>query len=321
MLPLHVCQHEYERLSRRTSAKAQQEPCPRSCPSRRRTGCCRESWQGLRTCWLTAERTEMSSQSSTVQSVRGWSRRYDFETGDGDHDSLESRSFAQQNVDLRRRLDEEQAAYKRKLTAYQEGQQRQAQLVQKLQAKVLQYKKRCGDLEQTLQERSLELEKHRPSGHSETSNGRHQDESSSNLEDALIRPRRRTTEVRTSPVSVSSSLSAVNAMLREQLEQAGLANEALSQDIRRLTADWTKAREELEQKESDWRREEESFHSYFSTEHSRMLMLWRQVVGFRRHVCELKSATERDLSDMRNDLARVSHTAQVSCSGLSCHPA
>lgn len=55
----------------------------------------------------------------------------------------------------------------------------------------------------------------------------------------------------------SSSLSAVNAMLREQLEQASLANEALSQDIRRLSADWTKAREELEQKESDWRREEE----------------------------------------------------------------
>ncbi len=46
-------------------------------------------------------------------------------------------------------------------------------------------------------------------------------------------------------------------MLREQLEQVGLANEALSQDIRRLTADWTKAREELEQRESDWRREEE----------------------------------------------------------------
>jgi len=46
-------------------------------------------------------------------------------------------------------------------------------------------------------------------------------------------------------------------MLREQLEQAGLANEDLSQDIRRLTTDWTKAREELELKESDWRREEE----------------------------------------------------------------
>ncbi|TNN85556.1 Rootletin [Liparis tanakae] len=106
-------------------------------------------------------------------------------------------------------------------------------------------------------------------------------------------------------------------MLREQLEQAGLANEALSQDIRKLTTDWTKAREELEQKESDWRREEESFHSYFSTEHSRLLMLWRQVVGFRRHVCEMKSATERDLSDMRNEMARASHSAQLSCAGLS----
>ena len=42
----------------------------------------------------------------------------------------------QQNVDLRRRLDEEHNNYKRKLTAFQEGQQRQAQLVEKLQAKV-----------------------------------------------------------------------------------------------------------------------------------------------------------------------------------------
>lgn len=63
--------------------------------------------------------------------------------------------------------------------------------------------------------------------------------------------------VNTGAIFRSSSLSAVNAMLREQLEQVGLANDALSQDIRRLTADWTKAREELEQKETDWRREEE----------------------------------------------------------------
>lgn len=115
-----------------------------------------------------------------------------FDTLDGDCTSAESRSLAQQNVDLRRRLDEEQAAYKRKLTAYQEGQQRQAQLVQKLQAKVrlfcsplyprqsvslfppffvvffflllkhqvLQYKKRCGELEQILQEKTSELDKH-----------------------------------------------------------------------------------------------------------------------------------------------------------------
>lgn len=43
----------------------------------------------------------------------------------------------------------------------------------------------------------------------------------------------------------------------------------------------------------------QSFHSYFSSEHSRLLVLWRQVVGFRRHVCELKSATERLSSALR----------------------
>ncbi|CAM9226749.1 unnamed protein product, partial [Lampetra fluviatilis] len=57
---------------------------------------------------------------------------------------------------LRRRVDEEASAYRRKLQAYQEGQQRQAQLVQKLQAKVLQYKKKCGDLEQQLLEKSVQ---------------------------------------------------------------------------------------------------------------------------------------------------------------------
>lgn len=51
-------------------------------------------------------------------------------------EAAESRSLAQHNIELRRLLEEEQAAYKRKLQAYQEGQQRQAQLVQKLQAKV-----------------------------------------------------------------------------------------------------------------------------------------------------------------------------------------
>lgn len=49
----------------------QQGPCPRSCPSRRRTEYCRGNWRGWRTCWHTAEPTETSSPSSTVQSVRG----------------------------------------------------------------------------------------------------------------------------------------------------------------------------------------------------------------------------------------------------------
>lgn len=49
----------------------------------------------------------------------------------------------------------------------------------------------------------------------------------------------------------------VNSMLREQLEQANVANAALSEDIRKLTADWARTRDELEQREVEWRREEE----------------------------------------------------------------
>lgn len=59
------------------------------------------------------------------------------------------------------------------------------------------------------------------------------------------------------PPPRSSSLVQVNSMLREQLEQANVANAALSEDIRKLTADWTRARDELEQREAEWRREEE----------------------------------------------------------------
>uniref|UniRef100_A0A8B9F3T7 Rootletin-like coiled-coil domain-containing protein n=1 Tax=Amazona collaria TaxID=241587 RepID=A0A8B9F3T7_9PSIT len=145
----------------------------------------------------------------------------------GERDPSESRSLAQHNIELRRLLEEEQAAYKRKLQAYQEGQQRQAQLVQKLQAKVLQYKKKCGELEQ---ERLTVRD-------------------GNELENALIRLEEEQQR--------SSSLVQVNSMLREQLEQANVANAALSEDIRKLTADWARARDELEQREAEWRREEE----------------------------------------------------------------
>lgn len=54
-----------------------------------------------------------------------------------------------------------------------------------------------------------------------------------------------------------ASLAQVNAMLREQLDQANLANQALNEDIRKVTSDWTRSCKELEQREAVWRREEE----------------------------------------------------------------
>ena len=58
------------------------------------------------------------------------------EKGEAAREDPNAQGLFQQNIELRRRLEEEHSGYKRKLQAYQEGQQRQAQLVQKLQAKV-----------------------------------------------------------------------------------------------------------------------------------------------------------------------------------------
>lgn len=51
-------------------------------------------------------------------------------------DDSGSKNLVGQNIELRQKLEEQHGSYKRKLQAYQDGQQRQAQLVQKLQAKV-----------------------------------------------------------------------------------------------------------------------------------------------------------------------------------------
>ena len=55
----------------------------------------------------------------------------------------------------------------------------------------------------------------------------------------------------------SASLAQVNALLREQLDQASSANQALRDDIRKVTSDWARSRQELEQREAAWRREGE----------------------------------------------------------------
>lgn len=37
----------------------------------------------------------------------------------------------------------------------------------------------------------------------------------------------------------------------------------------------------------------QSFNTYFSNEHNRLLLLWRQILGVRRLVSEVKMSTER----------------------------
>lgn len=55
----------------------------------------------------------------------------------------------------------------------------------------------------------------------------------------------------------SAGLAETNALLCEQLSQLEEANEALRGDLQKLTADWTRAVKEVEQKDCDWLREKE----------------------------------------------------------------
>ena len=78
----------------------------------------------------------------------------------------------------------------------------------------------------------------------------------------------------------------MNNMLREQLEQATQANNQLTMEVQKLTADFTKSREELE------RREEEE-QKYFNEEHEKLVVTWQAVNGFRRQFNEMKIQTQK----------------------------
>lgn len=53
------------------------------------------------------------------------------------------------------------------------------------------------------------------------------------------------------------SLAEVNTQLRLHMEKADVANKALREDVEKLTVDWSRARDELMRKESQWRMEQE----------------------------------------------------------------
>lgn len=61
--------------------------------------------------------------------------------------ATESSALLRQNQELRQRLQEESSSYRRRLDTYKQAQSNQSALVSRLQAKVMQYKQRCSELE------------------------------------------------------------------------------------------------------------------------------------------------------------------------------
>ncbi|XP_034387086.1 rootletin [Cyclopterus lumpus] len=212
---------------------------------------------------------------------------------DSDQDSESTGSLQLQN---------KERAYRQKLQAYQEAQQRQAQLVQKLQTKVLQYKTRCGELEEQVLEKTSESEKMRLLLQAHLDSAQRQQRTEQDLNVAIQNKSAQLEEEQ----KRCASLSQVNSMLREQLEEAGTVNQGLTESL------W-KAREDTDLCDSRLRREQETCASRLSREQARVRALWRQAASLRTTFTQLRTFTDRTLSDIRGECVATGRQLHVAC--------
>ncbi|XP_058802315.1 rootletin [Phymastichus coffea] len=225
--------------------------------------------------------------------------------------------LVRKNYELRHRLEEEAASYKRRLDTYRQAQQHQAALVSRLQAKVLQYKQRCSELESQMAEASLPCGEERASSApgqlilqaAQQTMREMREEHINDLETAL----KRLHEER----NRSDKLLQLNVSLKDQLEESHSTNEALTSDLQKLSSEWDALREELSLKEAEWKEEELAFNEYFNSEYNKLHCLWNDAVSLKRLYSDMKFATERDLSKLRGHLNSAVSDTVAACSSTS----
>ncbi|XP_055529661.1 rootletin isoform X2 [Wyeomyia smithii] len=265
--------------------------------------------------------------------------------------SPDTSSLIRQNNELRHRLQEEASNYRRRLETYKQAQNNQAALVSRLQTKVLQYKQRCTELEQTPAQSSCPVYNAR-----EASPSRHRHVPSSAVCTTaatagpcpgnaplslppcpvVARERSRSRSRSQSPCRKYADgghdeirhqldeerrrcekLLVENSCLRQQLEESQRSNEALTNDLQKLTTDWESLRDELLAKEDEWKEEEQAFNDYYNNEHTRLLKMWREVVNMKRMFKEMTSTTKMELGRMQLELTGTTREVSGACSGVS----
>ncbi|KAM9762981.1 uncharacterized protein crocc2 [Menidia menidia] len=199
-------------------------------------------------------------------------------------------------------LQNKEKAYRQKLQVFQEAQRRQAQLVQKLQTKVLQYKNKCGELQEQIQNKTLESEKMRLMLQANVDSVERQKRVEQELNIAIQKKFAQLQEEQRR----CASLSQVNSVLREQLDQADTVNKGLTESL------W-KAHEDFELCDKRLRREQETCAFRSSREQARVRALWRQAASLRSIFTQLRAFTDRILSDMRGECVTVSQQLHVAC--------
>lgn len=112
----------------------------------------------------------------------------------------------------------------------------------------------------------------------------------------------------------SEKLLQLNHNLKDQLEESHSTNEALTNDLQKLSSEWDSLREELSAKEAEWKEEEHAFNEYFNAEYNKLHGLWNDAVSLKRLYSDMKFATERDLAKIRGQFNSVISDTVAACS-------
>lgn len=129
-----------------------------------------------------------------------------------------------------------------------------------------------------------------------------------------------------------------NNILRQQLEESHRTNEALTNDLQKLTTDWEHLRDDVIAKEDEWKEEElvifhriffflvaptvtllylQAFNEYYNSEHNRVLNMWRDVVSVKRLFKDMQISIKSELGRMRNDISGANREVAGACGGVS----
>ncbi|XP_059930632.1 trichohyalin isoform X1 [Gadus macrocephalus] len=194
----------------------------------------------------------------------------------------------------------EEKDWRRRVREGREREARQALLIHKLQNKVVEFRERYQEVKQRLKGEERELA---------NQERRLLDAHSDSLESTLFRLEEQQQR--------SIGLAEGNSFLRQQLSQSEQTNLALREDLHKLTADWSRAVEEAELKEVNWQKEKEGLLGHVTKEQGRLMCLWRSVITLRRDCLSLKTATDRDLCELRSGFSSLSSSLLTCCDSFT----
>ncbi|XP_030236525.1 trichohyalin isoform X3 [Gadus morhua] len=194
----------------------------------------------------------------------------------------------------------EEKDWRRRVREGREREARQALLIHKLQNKVVEFRERYQEVKQRLQGEERELA---------NQERRLLDAHSDSLESTLFRLEEQQQR--------SIGLAEGNSFLRQQLSQSEQTNLALREDLHKLTADWSRAVEEAGLKEVNWQKEKEGLIGHVTKEQGRLMCLWRSVITLRRDCLSLKTATDRDLCELRSGFSSLSSSLLTCCDSFT----